>query len=85
MTGKTLVGIYVHICCLVERLVTKTTIDDDPTIAESFANQHPRFINAVNESFAQIRKHYNIDIPNNEMAYIYHFIANETNTEGESS
>ena len=85
LTGKTLVGIYVHICCLVERLVTKTTIDDDPTIAESFANQHPRFINAVNESFAQIRKHYNIDIPNNEMAYIYHFIANETNTEGESS
>ena len=82
--GSTLVGIYVHICCLVERLVTKSAIDDDPKVGETFAMDHSRFINAVNESFAQIRKHYNIEIPNNEMAYIYHYIENETKTEGET-
>ena len=82
--GSTLVGIYVHICCLVERLVTKSAIDDDPKVGETFAMDHSRFINAVNESFAQIRKHYNIEIPNNEMAYIYHYIENETKTEGDT-
>lgn len=85
INGKTLVGIYIHVCCLVERLVTKSAIQDDPTIAQRFKAEHARFITAVNESFAQIKKHYNIDIPINEMAYIYHFIADELDGKGEAS
>lgn len=26
--GKTLIGLYIHVCCLIERLVTKTAITE---------------------------------------------------------
>lgn len=71
--GKTLIGIYIHVCCLIERLVTKTSIEDI-TNPESFEMEHQDFIRYVKESFLHITQHYNIEIPVNETAYLYEFI-----------
>lgn len=71
--GKTLIGIYVHVCCLIERLVTKTSIDDVRNLAD-FEKEHTDFIRYVKESFIYITQHYNIEIPTNEVAYLYEFI-----------
>lgn len=72
--GKTLIGIYIHVCCLIERLVTKTSIDDVRNL-EDFEKEHADFIRYVKDSFVYITQHYNIEIPTNEVAYLYEFIA----------
>lgn len=71
--GKTLIGIYIHICCLIERLVTKSDIEDDKDFHD-FEKEHAAFIRYVNDSFQLIMQHYNIEIPTNEVAYLFDFI-----------
>lgn len=73
-SGKTLIGIYIHVCCLIERLVTKTAITSFEDL-EGFEKNHQEFIQYVHDSFAIISKRYNITIPTSEIAYLYEFIA----------
>lgn len=71
--GRTLVGIYIHVCCLVERLVTKNPIQDDQN-TDRFAREHGDFIQMVEKSFTNIMNHYGVEIPPNEISYLYDFI-----------
>lgn len=72
--GKTLIGIYIHVCCLIERLVTKTAITEFVDL-EGFERENKEFIQSVYESFQTLSKRYNITIPTSEIAYLYEFIA----------
>ncbi|MCH4207169.1 MAG: PRD domain-containing protein [Solobacterium sp.] len=74
LEGRRLVGIYIHICCLVERLVTKVGVIKESAETKEFVKNNPEFIKLVNESFAQITNHYHIVIPESEMMYLYSFI-----------
>lgn len=74
--NKTLIGIYIHISCLVERLVTKEEIDSHLNIAD-FEQHHQDFISIANESFLKIGRHYRVEIPISEIAYIYDYIKND--------
>lgn len=71
--GKTLIGIYIHVCCLIERLVTKSAITEFVDI-EHFEQENSEFIRYVHESFQSLSKRYNITIPISEIAYLYEFI-----------
>ena len=71
--GKTLIGLYIHVCCLIERLVTKTAITEFDDL-ENFEKTHMHFIKCVHEAFHIISKRYNIVIPTSEIAYLYEFI-----------
>lgn len=73
-SGKTLIGIYIHVCCLIERLVTKTAITDFENL-EDFEKVNQEFIQYIHDSFSVISKRYNITIPTSEIAYLYEFIA----------
>jgi len=73
-SGKTLIGIYIHVCCLIERLVTKSAITDFENL-EDFEKINYEFIQYVHDSFSVISKRYNITIPTSEIAYLYEFIA----------
>lgn len=72
-SGKTLIGIYIHVCCLIERLVTKTAITDYIDL-EGFQKNNQAFIQCVHEAFMNLSKRYNIEIPTSEIAYLHEFI-----------
>ena len=68
-----MIGLYVHLCCLVERLVTKTTIDNYQNL-EEFEQKHAEFIRQVRDSFQDISRHYRVALPVSEIAYIYDYM-----------
>lgn len=76
--SKTIVGMNIHICFLVERLVMKEPIEVYPDI-EAFRAQHTEFINHINQAFSWLTREYKVEIPNTEVAYLYNYIiANES-------
>lgn len=74
--SKTIVGIYIHVCFLIERLVTKTAIDDYKDV-QRFESEHQTFIRDVNESFGPMLEHYNVVLPVSEIALLYDYIEND--------
>ncbi|WP_207650907.1 PRD domain-containing protein [Lactonifactor longoviformis] len=74
--SKTIIGINMHICFLIERLVTKTPIETYEGIDE-FIQNHQNFIRIVKESFCTLLGHYNVEIPVNEIAYLYEYICSD--------
>ena len=71
--SRIMIGLYVHLCCLVERLVTKTSIECYQGL-EEFERQHGDFISQVRECFQDISSHYRVELPVSEIAYIYDYI-----------
>ena len=74
--SRTIIGIYIHICFLVERLVTKTAIEIYENL-DDFANNHSDFIQHVNQSFDPMLKNYHVKMPISEIAYLYEYIADD--------
>ena len=73
MKANTIVGLDIHISCLIERLVTDKYITNYSGIQE-FERTQERFISIVKNSFKKVCEQYNIDIPVSEIAYIYDYI-----------
>lgn len=69
---RVITGLYVHLCCMVERLVTKTAMENYQDL-ESFQREHKEFIAQVKESFRDIASHYKVEIPVSEIAYLYDY------------
>lgn len=74
--SKTIIGIYIHVCFLVERLVTKTAIESYEGV-EKFEQENGAFIKDVNESFGELLTHYNVQMPISEIALLYDYIVND--------
>ncbi len=68
-----MIGLYVHLCCLVERLVTRTPIENYED-KDNFTEEHSDFIDAFRESFSDIASHYHVEVPIAEIAYAYDYI-----------
>lgn len=68
-----MVGLYVHLCCLVERLVTRTPIENCVD-EEGFLSSHADFVEAFRESFGDISAHYHVEVPVAEIVYAYDYI-----------
>ena len=62
-----------HICFLIERLVTKTPIEKYKEI-EKFKGEQQEFIRIVNESFRTLLEQYNVKLPDSEIAYLLSLI-----------
>ncbi len=75
-SASTIIGISIHLACMVERLVTKTEIGVTER-AEKFLQHHGDFINKVRKSFEGLTHHYYVEIPVSEVLYIYDYINNE--------
>ncbi|MEG1461763.1 MAG: PRD domain-containing protein, partial [Anaerorhabdus sp.] len=56
------VGLYVHLSCLIERLILKNEVQliEDPV---DFIEQHEDFINLVREIFSVVELNYSVEIP----------------------
>jgi len=73
LKAKTIISLYIHISCLLERLIMKQPIETYGNII-AFKRDQTEFINNVNESFRFINEHFGITIPIEEVAYIYDLI-----------
>ncbi len=71
--GNTLAGLYIHICCMIERLVTKEPLQNNLGL-EEFEVHNQRFIDIVNKSFTTICSHYGVEISLGEIFYLYDYI-----------
>lgn len=71
--GRVTIGLYMHLCCLVERLVTRSPIESYAD-EERFATEHASFIEAFRQSFADISAHYRVEVPVTEIAYAYDYV-----------
>jgi sigma-54 dependent transcriptional regulator of gfr operon len=76
LKSKYIIGLNVHLSCLVERLVKKIPIETYYEL-EIFEKNQIRFIQACKDSFHNIEKHYGVKIPISEIAYIYDYFQKE--------
>lgn len=74
--SKTIAGIYIHISFLMERLVTKNAIETHKDLGQFVEEQEP-FIRDVKSSFDGMLKHYNVELPISEVAYLYDYILHD--------
>lgn len=68
-----LVGLYIHLCCMVERLVTKEPITNKEDLDE-FIVKHKDFIDIARKSMKKTCDHYGIQIEIAEIAYLFDFV-----------
>lgn len=71
--SSTVVGLYLHISCLIERLITDKYISSYGNI-EQFAQEHAGFIKIVQETFRCVEQSYSVKIPVSEIGYLYDYI-----------
>jgi sigma-54 dependent transcriptional regulator of gfr operon len=69
---KSIIGLNVHLSCLVERLVKKIPIETYYEL-DAFKKEQARFIDACKDSFVNIERHYGVELPISEIAYIYDY------------
>lgn len=72
-----LVGLSVHLCCLVERLVTRSPIETYLDV-ESFEDDHADFIKLFRRSFSDIACRYGVEVPVAEIAYAFDYVRQST-------
>lgn len=79
---QTCFGMYVHICCLIERLVV-TRRKVEYTSCEDFIEKQRTFIDVVKKAFQKVEDFYGVDIPSEEIAYIYDYVKNDSTEKNE--
>lgn len=75
-TNNTCFCLYVHICCLIERLVIGKTMDEYTTNISEMKGSKLAFINNVKNAFSVVEKYYRVEIPIEEIGYIYEYVSN---------
>ena len=81
ISARMTTGLYVHLCCLVERLVTRTPIEVYPD-EEAFVREHADFVTNFRESFADICRRYRVEVPVSEIAYVHAYIRGMAGAQG---
>lgn len=72
--ARTRIGIYIHICFLIERLVTKNEIQVDEDITAVFLEKNKKFIQITEQSFRNMLESYSVQLPVSEIKYLYDYI-----------
>ena len=63
-------GLYVHICCMIERLVM------GQELTGSGAEARPEEIEQIRRAMAPLEKKYRIQIPDSELTYLFEYVHN---------
>ena len=72
--SNAIIGLYVHLCCLVERLVTRNPIETYVG-QDRFEEEHSDFIESFRKSFSSISTRYRVEVPASEIAYVFDYIS----------
>lgn len=74
ISSNAIIGLYVHLCCLVERLVTRNPIETYVG-QDRFEEEHTDFIESFRQSFSSISTRYRVEVPVSEIAYVFDYIS----------
>ena len=69
-------GLYVHICCLIERLVTREGIDDYCKALQECDERLQQFVKHMSHAFVDVEAYYKVHIPIEEIEYIDIYVTN---------
>ena len=72
--NNAIIGLYVHLCCLVERLVTRNPIETYVG-QDRFEEERADFIESFRQSFSSISTRYRVEVPVSEIAYVFDYIS----------
>ena len=75
-SAQTIIGLNIHVSCLIERLVTKTPIETY-TDQAAFEQEQKEFIEMVRKAFREVSTHYKVEFPISEIADIYDYIIHD--------
>jgi sigma-54 dependent transcriptional regulator, gfr operon transcriptional activator len=78
------VALYVHVSCLVERLIRQAPIENYTNL-EEFEQCQKEMIKYIKEAFSVIENVYNVKITTSEIGYIYNYLVAESSFEGNSN
>ncbi len=67
------IGLYVHLSCLIERLITKSELTTYFNI-EEFIVKENQFILTIKEAASEIEENFSVEIPVEEIGYIFDYI-----------
>lgn len=71
--NKTKISLYIHISCLIERLIKKEPMETYENL-EEFKQCQKTFIKIIKNCFSVIEQIYRVKIPETEIGYIYDII-----------
>lgn len=70
---KVKIGLYIHLSCLVERLITKSEIKTYYNVRD-FVKKEKKFIEIIKEATSEIETYFSVEIPVEEIGYIFDYI-----------
>ena len=73
LSNNILIGLYLHISCLIERLIIDKRFVYYLNL-EKFEAEHADFIAMIREVFGRVCRAYNVVIPTAEIGYLYNYI-----------
>ncbi|MDT2822997.1 sigma 54-interacting transcriptional regulator [Enterococcus devriesei] len=73
LDNNTCFGLYVHISCLIERLVKQNTLEDEIDMNDT-TEDFDEFQNYFKQSFSVVEHYYSVDIPPYEVKYVYDYV-----------
>ena len=78
LANNTCFGLYVHMSCLIERLVMNKGIELYPDML-AFEENQTAFIAQVKTAFTDVEQFYGVQIPVAEIGYVYDYVKNDLN------
>ena len=73
LDNNTCFGLYVHISCLIERLVKQSVLEDE-IYMNDITEEFDSFQNYFKQSFSVVEHYYSVDIPPHEVKYVYDYV-----------
>lgn len=84
ITNNRKIALYVHVSCLIERLIRNAPIEDQSPLVKLTKCQKDT-LREIKNAFSVIEKTYSVDVPDSELIYIYDILFEKTDeTRGES-
>lgn len=73
LSKRTTLGLYVHISCMIERLITNKQVENYKD-SDEFIKKEKTFIKICKESFSVVENKYGVEVPIEEIGYIFDYI-----------
>lgn len=73
LDNNTCFGLYVHISCLIERLVKQNHLEDEIYFTDT-DEEFQNFQTYFKQSFSVVEHYYSVDIPIHEVKYVYDYV-----------